>query len=166
MQKVLLLNASYEPLNICSWRRAVVLLLKGKATQVEHHTDYVYKEMPAPSVIRLLYYIKSPYKSIPLSRKNLMHRDHYTCQYCGKKGHDLTIDHIQPRSRGGKDEWENCAVACHQCNTKKGNRTPDEAHMPLRKKPVRPVNFLSFEISKQSRDVKVYEDWVKYFYAI
>ncbi|MCA9842596.1 MAG: HNH endonuclease [Cyanobacteria bacterium HKST-UBA03] len=166
MKKVLLLNASYEPLNICSWKRAVVLLLKGKATSVEHQGATVNNDMALPSVIRLLYYIKTPYKTIPLTRKNLMHRDKYTCQYCSRRGHNLTIDHVLPRSRGGRDEWENCVVACHHCNTKKGNRTPEEAAMPIKKRPVRPVNFMNFEISKQSRDLTHYQDWIKYFYTI
>ena len=107
MSKVLVLNASYEPLNICTWRRAVVLLMKGKAEQIEHNGKLVYADFPLPTVIRLRSYVKIPYKEISLSRRNLLHRDNYTCQYCGDRRHDLTIDHIIPRSRGGTDSWDN-----------------------------------------------------------
>lgn len=165
MNKVLLLNASYEPLNICDWKRAVVLLLKGKATAVEENGKDLREDLRLPTVIRLMYYIKIPHKSIPLTRKNLMHRDKYTCQYCGKKGHDLTIDHIHPKSRGGKDEWENVVVACVRCNVGKGNRTPDEADMKLMTKPLRPVNFIYFELSKQWSNAQYYNDWQKYLYG-
>jgi 5-methylcytosine-specific restriction endonuclease McrA len=165
VQKVLLLNASYEPLNICSWKRAVVLLLKGKAIEVERNGKQLTPDMPLPLVIRLQHYIKIPHKSIPLTRKNLMHRDKYMCQYCGKTGGDLTVDHILPRSRGGKDEWENVVVACLRCNVGKGSRTPEEAGLSIRTKPVRPVNFAYFELSKQWSYAKEYNVWEKYLYG-
>ena len=79
MSKVLVLNASYEPLNICTWRRAVVLLMKGKAEQVEHNGKVIYTDMPLPTVIRLRSYVKIPYKELSLSRRNILHRDNYTC---------------------------------------------------------------------------------------
>lgn len=165
MQKVLLLNASYEPLHVCSWKRAIVLLLKGKAVTVESHEPIPDHVATLPSVIRMQYYIKMPHKQIPLTRKNLMHRDRYTCQYCGKMGSDLTIDHIYPRSRGGKDEWENVTVACLKCNVSKGNKTPEEAGLTLRSKPTRPGNFLFFELSKQWHTATHYETWQKYMYG-
>ncbi len=150
MSKVLVLNASYEPLNICTWRRAVVLLLKGKAEQIEDNGRIVYADFPLPTVIRLRSYIKIPYKEISLSRRNVLHRDSYTCQYCSEKRHDLTIDHIMPRSRGGTDNWENVVAACLKCNVKKGDRTPKEAGMPLLCAPRRPQSHVHFEISKHS----------------
>lgn len=150
MSKVLVLNASYEPLNICSWRRAVVLLLKGKAEQIEHNGKVIYTDFPLPSVIRLRNYVKIPYKEISLSRRNVMHRDNYTCQYCGIRKHDLTIDHIIPRSRGGIDAWDNVVAACLRCNVKKGDRTPKEADMPLKITPRRPLSHVYFEISKHT----------------
>jgi len=165
LEKVLLLNASYEPLNICTWKRAVVLLLKGKAVQVEHNGKQLAENVPLPTVIRLQHYIKIPHKAVPLSRKNVMHRDKHTCQYCGKSGGDLTIDHIMPRSRGGRDEWENVVVACLRCNVGKGSRTPDEANLTLRTKPLRPVNFMYFELSKQWHSTKDYGVWEKYMYG-
>jgi 5-methylcytosine-specific restriction endonuclease McrA len=108
--------------------------------------------------------VKIPHKDIPLTRRNIMHRDNYTCQYCGKKS-DLTIDHIIPRSRGGKDTWDNVVVACLRCNVVKGSRTPREAEMELRTKPCRPFNFIHFELSKQNHVSRhEYELWRKYLY--
>jgi 5-methylcytosine-specific restriction endonuclease McrA len=150
LSKVLVLNASYEPLNICSWRRAVVLLIKGKAEQIEHNGKIIYTDFPLPSVIRLRNYVKIPYKEISLSRRNVMHRDNYTCQYCGIRKHDLTIDHIIPRSRGGIDAWDNVVAACLRCNVKKGDRTPREADMLLKVTPRRPLSHVYFEISKHT----------------
>lgn len=165
MQKVLLLNASYEPLNICSWKRAVVLILKGKAVEVERNGKQITPDIPLPLVIRLQHYIKIPHKTVPLTRKNLMHRDKYTCQYCGKIGGDLTVDHIMPRSRGGQDEWENVVVACLRCNVGKGNKTPEEAGLKMKCKPIRPINFAYFELTKQWSTAKEYGIWEKYLYG-
>ncbi|MBD2162298.1 MAG: HNH endonuclease [Limnothrix sp.] len=161
MGKVLVLNASYEPLNITSWRRAVVLLLKGKAEQVEHNGRVVYRNIPLPTVIRLRHYIKVPYKEIPLTRKNILHRDSHSCQYCGYTGDDLTLDHVVPRSRGGGEHWENMVTACVRCNIRKGNRTPKEANMPLRQPPRRPHSSLYFEVTKHVKS-GVHQEWRKY----
>lgn len=160
MGKVLVLNASYEPLNITSWRRAVVLLLKEKAEQVEHNGKVLYASFPLPTVIRLRHYVQVPYKDIPLTRRNVLHRDSHTCQYCGYKD-DLTIDHIIPRSKGGGDAWENVITACVRCNIKKGNRSPKEAGMQLSSMPRRPHSSLHFEISKHLRG-GINEEWRKY----
>jgi 5-methylcytosine-specific restriction endonuclease McrA len=160
LSKVLVLNASYEPLNICSWRRAVVLILKGKAESIEHNGKVLYTNFPLPTVIRLRSYVKIPYKEISLSRRNVLHRDNYTCQYCGDRRHDLTIDHIVPRSRGGIDTWENVVAACLKCNVKKGDRTPREAGLVLMTTPRRPPSHVTFEISKHSLSGNTY--WNKY----
>ena len=160
MSKVLVLNASYEPLNICTWRRAVVLLMKGKAEQIEHNGKLIYTNLPVPTVIRLRTYVKIPYKEISLSRRNLLHRDGYTCQYCGDRRHDLTIDHIVPRSKGGTDSWENVVAACLKCNVKKGDRTPKEANMALSTTPRRPPSHVYFEISKHAASGEF--SWKKY----
>jgi 5-methylcytosine-specific restriction endonuclease McrA len=160
LSKVLVINASYEPLNICSWRRAVILILKGKAEQIEHGSKPIGDDFLIPTVIRLRSYVKIPYKEISLSRRNLMHRDNYLCQYCGANRHDLTIDHIIPRSRGGSDTWDNVVAACLACNVKKGNRTPKEANMPLHVTPRRPANQVSFEISKHANATELC--WQKY----
>lgn len=171
MRKVLLLNSSYEPLHICSWKRAVILLIKGKAValEVEHQKKALsHHAVPGihlqPLVIRLLYYVKMPHKEIPLTRRNVMHRDHYTCQYCSRKS-ELTIDHIIPRSKGGRDTWDNVVVACLRCNIAKGNKTLKEAGMELKRKPCRPVNFVHFELSKQHyQSIHQYEKWRKYLF--
>ena len=103
MSKVLVLNASYEPLNITTWRRAVVLMLKGKAEGIEHNGRVIYADFSLPTVIRLRHYVNVPYKAIPLTRRNVLYRDEYHCQYCGiSAGDSLTIDHVVPRSRGGR----------------------------------------------------------------
>jgi 5-methylcytosine-specific restriction endonuclease McrA len=161
MGKVLVLNASYEPLNITSWKRAVILLLKDKAEQVEHNGKLISPNFPLPSVIRLRQYIRIPYNEIPLTRRNVLHRDSHTCQYCGAQGEDLTLDHVLPRSRAGEDSWENIVTACVRCNVKKGNRTPKEARMPLRTTPHRPYSSLYFELSKHIRGGS-HQEWQKY----
>jgi 5-methylcytosine-specific restriction endonuclease McrA len=161
MGKVLVLNASYEPLNITSWRRAVVLLIKGKAEQVEHNGKVIYAGFPLPTVIRLRHYVRVPYKEVPLSRRNLLHRDGHACQYCGHGGDSLTLDHVVPRSRGGQDSWENIVVACVRCNVKKANRTPKEASMTLRTSPKRPQSGLQFEITKYLKNGSN-QEWRKY----
>ncbi|NEP15290.1 MAG: HNH endonuclease [Leptolyngbya sp. SIO4C1] len=161
MSKVLVLNASYEPLNVTSWRRAVVLIIKGKAERIEHNGKVIYADFPLPTVIRLRHYVRVPYKDIPLTRRNLLHRDGNTCQYCGYAGDGLTLDHIVPRSRGGIDSWENIVTACVRCNVKKGNRTPREAAMPLRTAPRKPHSSLYFELSRHIRS-GLHQEWRKY----
>ncbi len=161
MGKVLVLNASYEPLNITSWRRAVVLLIKGKAEQLENNERLIYTDFPLPSVIRLRHYVRVPYKEIPLTRRNILERDRHSCQYCRYKGEQLTLDHVIPRSRGGGDTWENLVTACVRCNVKKGNRTPKEAQMNLRYPPRRPYSSLQFELVKYTRG-NLNQEWRKY----
>jgi 5-methylcytosine-specific restriction endonuclease McrA len=128
---VLVLNASYEPINICGARRALVLVLKGVARTEEEHALVLHAQrsyMPMPSVIRLLEYRRIPYQTRALSRKNILLRDRNTCQYCGEAfaPGDLTLDHVIPRSRGGNSTWENLVACCHACNHQKGNRMLSE----------------------------------------
>ena len=160
---MLVLNATYEPLSVISVPRALHLLLAKKAELVENSDRTIHSAtvtMPVPTVIRLHYYVKIPHNlPLPLSRRALLMRDDYTCQYCGTqpgKEH-LTMDHILPRSRGGKTEWENMATACAPCNRKKGNRTPEEAHMKLRKPPTRPRFWSVALMAGPNNDV-----WKKY----
>ena len=164
MGKVLVLNASYEPLNITSWRRAIVLLIKGKAEQLEHNNKILYADFPFPTVIRLRYYVRVPYKEIPLTRRNILERDRNTCQYCNAR-EQLTLDHIVPRSRGGVESWENLVAACVRCNVKKGNRTPKEANLVLLKKPRRPHSSLHFELIKCTQN-NHNQEWKKYVIGI
>ena len=162
MSQVLVLNASYEPLNITTWRRATVLMLKGKAESLEENSNHeIRNNVKLPTVIRLRYFIKVPYRELALNRKNLLQRDNYSCQYCAYSGDQLSIDHVIPRSRGGKDIWENVATACISCNIRKGNRTPKEANMPLKNKPHKPFNTFSFEATNLI-DSGRHKEWSKY----
>ena len=162
--KVLVLNASYELLNICNWKRAVVLVFKGKAEQLEHNGKVIYPNFHIPTVIRLRRYIRIPHKEIPLTRKNLLHRDHYSCQYCGLKSSDLTIDHITPRSKGGTDSWDNVVASCQRCNVKKGDRIPKEANMHLLRQPKVPTGHLYFEVTRLASSY--FPDWQKYIIGL
>ncbi|MDX2149669.1 MAG: HNH endonuclease [Bryobacteraceae bacterium] len=137
---VLVLNASYEPINICATRRALVLILKGVAKAEEHAPHHICSpraSLRMPSVIRLLEYRRIPHQTRALSRKNILMRDRYTCQYCHKTlpSAELTLDHVVPRSRHGESTWENLVACCNPCNNRKGNRTPEEAGMKLAKQP-------------------------------
>ena len=162
MGQVLVLNASYEPLNITTWRRALVMVLKGKAEGLEHDSSRLIRgDTMLPTVIRLRQYVRVPYKQLPLTRRNLFHRDGHRCQYCGSSADQLSIDHVVPRSRGGLDTWENVTTACLPCNVRKGNRTPREASMPLMGKPHRPLSSLRFEAARQISAGR-HGEWAKY----
>ncbi|MCT0217387.1 HNH endonuclease [Synechococcus sp. CS-1330] len=162
MGHVLVLNASYEPLNITTWRRAVVMVLKGKAEGLEHDPDRrIREDTLLPTVIRLRHFVRVPYKPLPLTRRNLFHRDGHRCQYCGASAEQLSVDHVVPRSRGGLDTWENVTTACLPCNVRKGNRTPREAAMPLLRSPHRPLGSFSFEASRQI-SAGQHGEWAKY----
>ncbi|MGB8646252.1 MAG: HNH endonuclease [Anaerolineae bacterium] len=158
------MNASYEPLNIVSVKRAVVLLLKEKAELVEAAQAMVRAErmmLSWPLVIRLVTFVPLPRRlPLPLSRRTVLARDMYTCQYCGgQPGRaELTIDHILPRSRGGQTTWENVATACGACNRRKGNRTPEEANMRLLSAPARP-RLIAVVLLGES---PAHEVWSKY----
>jgi 5-methylcytosine-specific restriction endonuclease McrA len=137
---VLVLNSSYEPINVCAARRALILVLKGVAAAEEHASMQVHsarQAMRIPSVIRLLEYRRIPHQTRALSRKNILMRDRYTCQYCQRtfNSGELTLDHVIPRSRAGETTWENLVACCHPCNNRKGNRTPEEAGMRLTRAP-------------------------------
>jgi 5-methylcytosine-specific restriction endonuclease McrA len=143
MSGVLVLNASYEPLNLVNVKRAVVLVLKNKAEIIEERGGLIHSErlnMPFPTVIRLAYYVNVPYRGVSLSRRAVFIRDRHTCQYCG--GRAESIDHVIPRSRGGKHVWENVVAACRQCNTRKMNRLPSEAGLKLKHKPIEPHDHI------------------------
>ena len=162
MGHVLVLNASYEPLNITTWRRAVVMVLKGKAEGLEHDpARRIRDDTWLPTVIRLRHYVRVPYKPLPLTRRNLFHRDGHRCQYCGTSSDQLSVDHVVPRSRGGLDTWENVTTACLPCNVRKGNRTPREAGMPLARQPHRPLSSLNFEASRHI-SAGLHGEWAKY----
>jgi len=164
MTTVLLLNASYEPLNVVSLRRAIVLLLKDKAELLEaaeQRINSASMSLPVPLVIRLVYYVRVPRSmGIPLTRRTVMLRDGHTCQYCGKclTKSDMTIDHIVPRVRGGKTTWENVVCACKACNLRKGSKSLKQSNMHLRSRPARP-KYLAVAILADS---PVHQVWRKY----
>ncbi len=142
-KQVLVLNAGYEPLSLVSVRRAVVLLLREKAEMLEATQQMLVGascSMPVPLVIRLVHYVRLPHRRVPPTRAAIMLRDAYTCQYCGSTpGRDeLTVDHVVPRSRGGRHDWFNLTTACKRCNQIKGSCTPDEVHMHLKRRPFEP----------------------------
>jgi len=141
MKSALVLNATYEPLSVVSARRAVCLVLAGKA-EVVHEDDAQIRSanfaLAVPTVIRLRYVVRVPFlRRTALSRKAVFVRDAHRCQYCG--GHADSIDHVIPRSRGGAHAWDNVAAACRPCNLRKRDRTPDEAGMRLASSPTPPV---------------------------
>jgi 5-methylcytosine-specific restriction endonuclease McrA len=139
---VLVLNQTYEPLNICRVRRAVVLIYENKAEMLENGSGFIHSvnyKFPVPSVIRLSAMIKRPHRSVrKMTRLEIFKRDQYTCQYCGKVTRNLTLDHVIPRYRGGQHTWENVVSACVPCNRRKAGRTPKEAGMKLVRQPSQP----------------------------
>ena len=164
---VLVLNASYEPINICGARRALVLVLKGVASAEEetgHAIHSSFSVVRLPSVIRLLEYRRIPHQTRALSRKNILMRDRYTCQYCHRTlpSGELTLDHVVPRARAGESAWENLVACCHPCNNRKGSRTPEEAGMRLARQP-RPF---SLHTSRHLMRMlgKADEQWRKYLF--
>ena len=162
MGQVLVLNASYEPLNITTWRRAMVMMMKGKAESLElDFSREIRSGTHLPTVIRLRQFVHVPFRQLPLTRRNIFHRDNQSCQYCGSRGDPLSIDHVIPKSRGGGDTWENVTTACLRCNVRKGNRTPKEAGMPLKRVPRRPLSNLSFEACRQIHSGR-HSEWAKY----
>lgn len=162
---VLVLNQSYEPLTVCRARRAVVLIFQGKAEMVENGVGFIHsisETLPLPSVIRLGSLIRRPRRVRKLTRFEIFNRDRYTCQYCGQKTRQLTLDHVIPRYRGGQHTWENIVSACVACNRRKAGRTPQEASMKLVHLPLPPSGSPLFIIPYhylQKRD-----EWQKYLF--
>src|SRR5690606_38554140 len=144
--KVLVLNQDYSAFNICSVPKAFLLIYLNKAELVEHADDQFLRSISHsyfyPVVIRLHKYVHRPYKSVMMTRQNIFKRDRSMCQYCGAREH-LTLDHVLPKSKGGKSNWDNLVTACQRCNSTKGDLTPEESGMPLKQKPFRPT-FLMF----------------------
>ena len=169
MKKVLLLDLHNHPINICSWKRALILLIKGKAENARmlNDIDSMIKidNTLIPCVIKLTYELAVPYKELPFCRENILVRDNFVCQYCGKKfpAEELTLDHVYPKSRFGPDIWENIVACCKECNQKKADRTPKEARMKLLRRPYRPKDYLLFEMQKYPQSLIKY--WLEYFEA-
>ncbi|MFN3336220.1 MAG: HNH endonuclease [Thermomicrobium sp.] len=161
---VLVLNQNYEPLHVATVRRALVLWLSGKAEILETYEQEVasaQRRFPAPSVIRLLSLVKRPPVRVKLCRREVFLRDNYTCQYCGVRTHDLTIDHVVPRSRGGPHTWENVVSACRTCNHRKGGKSLAEARMQLLRQPFEPRPGRYYLVQRVLRS-PVHESWLKF----
>jgi 5-methylcytosine-specific restriction endonuclease McrA len=142
-RRALVLNQNYEPLNVCSVRRAFVLVFHGKAEVLERGPEPIRaaeeRSYETPSVIRLNHYVRRPLPRPRLTRREVFARDHQRCQYCGRRGGDLTLDHVLPKHRGGAHDWDNLVAACRSCNHRKGGRTPVEAKMRLLTRPATPI---------------------------
>lgn len=160
-RKVLVLNATHMPINICGWKRAMKLIFKGKALVLRGSGAMINEKYVLPLVVRLQNYIPRPYREIVLNRKNIYLRDNHTCQYCGKNG-NLTIDHVIPKSRGGVDSWSNIVACCIRCNNRKGDKLLEEAGMKLKRSPYKPPSALYLHMTRLSY---VPECWTEYFFS-
>jgi len=155
MDQCVLLNADYSFLNVVNWKRAMCLITKGKV-QVLRHSERLIRTaeglaVRVPIVMKLVKLIRTLYiNRVPFSKKNILIRDGFKCAYCGSKKGKLTIDHIIPKSRGGKTDFENCVSSCKSCNNKKGNKIPSEANMYLKVKTYQPTiaEFLRLKVKK------------------
>ena len=163
-EHVLVLNQNFEPLNVCTWRRAFVLVSLAKAEVVEFGRNPIHTAVatyPRPSVVRLIHLVRRPRSVVKLTRREVFLRDNYTCQYCGVRGRDLTVDHVMPKHRGGRHTWENLVSACKTCNHRKGGRTPEEAHMHLMmpaRAPQVPYHYGIYQRANGSID----QNWIKF----
>lgn len=168
MHDVLVLNSNYEPLNICNMRRAISLVLLGKAEAIldrDAPLPTVSGALMAPSVLKMRYQVRRPMPQLRLSRHSILARDNYTCQYCGVRGKDLTIDHVVPRWVGGPHTWDNLVACCRRCNLKKGDKTPNQAQMRLARKPKRPhfVPYLSLPLYLKAQGKNEWKSYLPFF---
>lgn len=160
----MVLNQNYEAITLCNTKKAVIMVYLRKAEVIAKKDSLVLRspklKFPFPSIIRLDSYIPVKYRKVILSRKNILRRDTHKCQYCGRSDLPLTIDHLTPKARGGTDSWENLVTACTKCNNRKGDRTSEEARMPLIRKPFKPshIMFLKHFVGQ------VDERWKPYLY--
>lgn len=159
--KVLVLNNDFTPLTVCSVYRAFLLVFTSKAEMISSDKGRflrsITKSFPKPSVIRIKKYINIPYKGVVLTRHNIFKRDNHECQYCGLSK-DLTLDHLIPRSKGGKSSWKNLVTACKKCNAKKGDYSPEQAGLILKRAPEKPSYIMFLRTSNGN----LKEDWLPY----
>lgn len=165
---VLVLNLNYEPLNICGLGRAVALVGSGKAEILASGMEDIRTAravIPRPSVIKLQYLVRRPRAQVRLTRREVFIRDDYTCQYCGLRGRELTLDHVIPRHLGGRHVWDNLVSACRPCNHRKGGKRLDETRMRLARPPRRPPATQYFTgVQRQNREEA--EAWAPYLPAL
>ena len=163
--RVLVLNATYEPLYLCTGRRALTLVLNDRADALEsgpHVVASPTRLLALPTVIRLRRTVRWEHRArVVFNKRNVLKRDGNRCQYCGGSHREMTLDHVIPVSRGGRDDWDNVVVACGQCNRAKGNRTPEEAGLRLGTRPRRPQYLVLFLAQDYLRHGTA-EAWEKY----
>jgi len=163
-RRVLVLNLDHSPLTVCSVQRAFLLLYLDKAQLVNQVSDMflrtVTRSFPMPAVIKLVRYVNIPYKSVELTRQNIFKRDDFECKYCGTNN-NLTLDHLVPRSKGGRSTWTNLVTACKTCNAKKGDYTPEQMGMNLKQEPFKPTYLIFL------RDFSGFlsDEWVPYLHT-
>ncbi len=161
---VLVLNQNYEPITVCTLKKAIILIILDKVEVIMNndgrYIQGVRIRIPCPSIVRLTSIVHRNRNGVNLTRKNIMKRDGFQCQYCGVRHQPLTVDHIIPKVRGGRDTWENLVTACIQCNNKKGDRSPADADMTLMKKPRKPHPLYFI----YSRAGQVSEQWKPYLF--
>ncbi len=163
-EAVLLLNSTYEPLNVINVKRALRLMLTRKADPVEANeacVRSVSKSIPRPLVVRLSYYVKRPHQRVKFTKRTVLARDQHACQYCGEQTRDLTLDHVIPKALGGETVWTNVVAACKKCNGRKGGRLLKEARMHLVRAPREP-KFLPYLRLMRNSYQKI---WDKYLFT-
>ena len=162
-EPVLVLNANFAPINVCTTRRAIGLILTEKASLVANGRGWVKTvshSFQKPSVIRLGHMVKRPRPRVKLNKREIFRRDNYTCQYCGKQGGNLTLDHVIPRRLGGTHSWKNLVTACEACNHRKGGRTVEQAGMHLLNEPKEPVSTALYIFARHIQSNKEWEPFL------
>jgi 5-methylcytosine-specific restriction endonuclease McrA len=162
LDSVLVLNANFEPIHVCNTRRAMGLILGGKADLVLNGRGYIHTvaaSYPRPSIIRLEKMVHRPHLTVRLTKREVLRRDNFTCQYCGKSAANLTLDHVVPRHLGGLHVWENLVAACPACNHRKGGRTVDQAQMRLLREPATPPASAIYLFGRHMHEN---EDWLPF----
>ena len=159
---VLVLNANFEPINVCDTRRAIGLILNEKASLVLNGRGWIRSvshTFPRPSIIRLTKMVRRPRPNVKLTKREILRRDDFTCQYCGQHNTTLTIDHVMPRHMGGEHTWENLVTACPSCNHHKGGRTIEQTHMQLLRRPAAPPSTARYIFA---RHLKENTEWLPF----
>lgn len=167
-EEVLVLNSDYEPLNICNVRRAMNLVFGGKVDVLHENSlvlHTVSRQFRSPSVVRLKSHVKRPHPELRLSRRSILARDGYRCQYCGHSGPDLTVDHVVPKRLGGETSWENLVCCCKKCNTRKGDKTLAQVGFTLKQHPRKPkyVPFISLTKFIAGARNEIWRDYLPIF---
>lgn len=161
-EPVLILNVNFEPLHVCNTKRALSLVFSGKAEIILNGRGLIRTSSTSfeiPSVIKLGYMVKRPRLQVNLTKREILRRDNYTCQYCGKKSNTLTIDHVIPRRLGGQHTWTNVVAACPPCNRRKGGKTPESANMLLSQNPFEPSPSAYYRFG---RHLITHQEWEQF----